>query len=202
MNNSVLLLDKNNFQKSIDVLNNENKNLYIIDLLDNDVEVDIKINIHASANMDIIISSLNYKNNVKKFKILVNHLDNSSTSYVNVYGINNDSSKTSFDLQAVIKDDSVDNFCQQSIKGVLLSDDAVIEGKPNLIINTNNIKAKHAVAIGCVNPAHIFYLESKGIVKEMAIKMILISYFNVILHKINDEEIREKYTQLIYEKIG
>ncbi|MDE6562935.1 MAG: SufD family Fe-S cluster assembly protein, partial [Malacoplasma sp.] len=83
-----------------------------------------------------------------------------------------------------------------------LSDNAEIKGKPNLIIDTNNIKAKHALAIGRLNLAHIFYLQSKGIKKSDAIKLLLLSYFNVILYKIDDEKAKERLMERIFLEIG
>lgn len=199
---NILFLDKSDYSTTINVGNNENKELYIIDTINNNVNVNIEVFIESNANIDIIISSFNKNKNNKKFNIKVHHLSDDSTSYCQVFGINKDNAHTIFDLEAIIKDSSKGNYCEQSIKGILLSNGAKIEGKPNLIINTNNIKAKHALAIGKLNPAHIFYLQSKGISKAEAIKLILISYFNIIISKINDEDERDEIINKIYQDIG
>lgn len=198
--NNIIFLSKHNFNETIRVTNNQNKNLYIIDTLNKEVNLKIEIYVETNANVDIIISSLNQNNFSKKYNVIIHHEGNNSTSICQVFGINNNSSTSTFDLEAIIKDDSIGNYCEQSIKGVLLSDDSKIEGRPNLIINTNNIKAKHALAIGRLNPAHVFYLQSKGIPKSEAIKLILTSYFNVILYKLDNEEDRQKIIDKIFKK--
>lgn len=200
--NNIYFLDKTNYFKTINVNDDDTKELYIIDTIDEDVNAIIEVFINSNANIDIIISSFNKNKNIKKFSIKVHHLNDNSTSVCQVFGINKDVSFTTFDLEAIIKDTSKGNYCEQSIKGILLSNGAKIEGKPNLIINTNNIKAKHALAIGKLNPSHIFYLQSKGISRSEGIKLILMSYFNIILSKIKNDSDREKITNKIYKDIG
>lgn len=200
--NNILFLDKSNYSATINVNDNDKKELYIIDTINDNVYAKIEVFIKSNANVDIIISSFNKSKNNKKFNIIVHHLNDNSTSTCQVFGVNKDNAITTFDLEAIIKDSSKGNYCEQSIKGILLSNGAKIEGKPNLIINTNNIKAKHALAIGKLNPAHIFYLQSKGITRLESIKLILMSYFNVIVSKINDDNEREKIINKIYKDIG
>lgn len=200
--NNIIFLENHNFNKTIKVDSNKNANLYVIDTLEKETNLKIEVYVENNANVDIIISSLNKKKFYKKYNVIIHHLGNNSISTCQVFGVNNDNSHTLFDLEAIIKDNSIGNYCEQSIKGVLLSDDSKIEGKPNLIINTNNIKAKHALAIGRLNPAHIYYLQNKGISKSDAIKLILTSYFNVILYKLDNEKDRQKVIDKIYKEIG
>lgn len=202
MSSSVVFLDDKNFNHTIKVKDKEIKELYILDTLKSDVNLHINIDIETNSKVDIVISSLNLENYTKTFNVLVNHLGDESESYCQVFGVNKDNAKTTFNLEAIIKDTSRGNYCEQAIKGILLSNSAVIEGKPNLIINTNNIKAKHALAIGRLNQAHIFYLQNKGLKKDDAIKLILLSYFNVVLYKLEDEKLREEIVQKIYNTIG
>lgn len=199
---NIFFLNDKNFNLKINVNNNTNKDLYIIDTMTENVDAKIEIFIESNSNFEIIISSLNTSNFTKHHNIIIHHLGDNSKSSCYVYGIGKEQSKISFNLEAIIKDTSIGNYCEQSIKGILLSNDAKIEGKPNLIINTNNIKAKHALAIGSLNKNHIFYLQNKGISKNDAIKLIIMSYFNVILSKIKDDEKRENITEKIYKNIG
>ncbi|MDE6894531.1 MAG: SufD family Fe-S cluster assembly protein [Malacoplasma sp.] len=200
-NNEVYFLNNKNYSNKIYLNNNENKELLIIDIIKDDVDMNLDIYLQNSSNLHLVISSLN--NNYKKvFNINVFHNGNESESKCEVFGVNKNNSSTSFFLQAYIKDDSKANYCEQKIRGVLLSDNAEIKGKPNLIIDTNNIKAKHALAIGRLNLAHVFYLQSKGIKKSDAIKLLLLSYFNVILYKIDDEKAKERLMERIFLEIG
>lgn len=199
--NNVFFLNNKNYSNKIYLNNNEDLELSIIDIIKDNVSVDLDIYLLDNCNFHLIISSLN-ENYKKTYNINVHHQGNESNSKCEVFGINKNSSKTNFYLQAYIKDDSKTNYCEQKIRGVLLSDHAEIQGKPNLIIDTNNIKAKHALAIGRLNLAHLFYLQNRGIKKSDAIKLLLLSYFNVILYKIEDEKSRERLMERIFLEIG
>lgn len=201
MEKFVLLNDKN-YNHKIVVNDNDVSELYILDLIQDNVDLNIVVDVYTESRLDIIISSLNIHNNIKKFNVFVHHHGDNSQSYCQVFGVNKDKAKTTFNLEAIIKDTSIGNYCEQSIKGILLSNSATIEGRPNLIINTNNIKAKHALAIGRLNQAHIFYLQNKGIPKNEAIKLILLSYFNVVLYKMDDETKKEELIETIFNTIG
>lgn len=202
MNKDVYFLDNENLNKSIYLKNNEKQELLIIDTLKNTVDVNINIYLESDCDFHLVISSLNQHSYEKTYNVKVYHNGDSSISKCEVFGINKEQGKTNFYLEAIIKDDSKSNYCEQKIRGILLSNEAEIKGKPNLIINTNNIKAKHALAIGRLNLAHLFYLQNKGIRKNDAIKLLLLSYFNVILYKINDESQKEALMERIFEEIG
>lgn len=202
MENNILFLDNSSFNKTITVNDNQQQQIYIIDLMENNVDFNLNITVYNNCKVDVIISSLNRNSFNKKFNVFINHVGDDSTSICKVHGINKDQSKTYFNLEAIIKKESINNYCEQSIRGVLLSDESQITGRPNLIIDTNNIKAKHALAIGRLNQNHIFYLQNKGLTKSDAIKMLIISYFNIILHNIENEEKKEQYINKIYEAIG
>lgn len=198
----VYFLDDKNFSTEIFVENNGKKELFIIDTIKDEVDININVYLLNDCDFHLVISSLNQSNFEKTYNVKVFHNADNSTSKCEVFGVNKEYGKTNFFLEAIIKDDSKSNYCEQKIRGILLSNDAVIKGKPNLIINTNNIKAKHALAIGRLNLAHLFYLQNKGIPKNEAIKLLLLSYFDVILHKIDDDEKREKIREKIFNEIG
>lgn len=198
----VYFLDDKNYTTEISLKDNETKELLIIDTLKDSVNVNINVHVLNNCDFHLVISSLNQQDFEKTYNIKVYHNADASVSKCEVFGVNKQNSKTNFFLEAIIKDDSRSNYCEQKIRGILLSNTAEIKGKPNLIINTNNIKAKHALAIGRLNLAHLFYLQNKGIKKSDAIKLLLLSYFNVILYKIKDDAEKEKLMERIFHEIG
>lgn len=180
------------------------KTLYYIDI--NDENTDFEINIHVKDNcqLNVSICCLNEKEFNKNYKVKIWHDGNNSQSTCEFYGLNKNFSKTHVDFKIFVKEMSKDNRCVQSIKGILLSDKTEFSGKPDLIINSNNIKAKHSLAIGVLNPKHINYLLSKGINTTVAKKLIIMGYFNVVLNSIKNDDI-DLYNSLynkIFKKIG
>lgn len=202
--NDIFILNEHDFKLNLTLENNETKNLYFIDVLDMDVDFNLTINLNKNNLVNCIFGSLNIKKYKKNINIYMNHNSDASYSYCEVFSINSGHSNTNIDLSAKIENKSLNNNCIQIIKGILLSDDCKIKGKPNLFIDSNNIKAKHSLAIGSLNKNHLFYLISKGINQENARKLIIMGFFNTLINKIDDSESEKKESlyNAIYKKIG
>ncbi|MCF0218071.1 MAG: SufD family Fe-S cluster assembly protein [Malacoplasma sp.] len=199
--NQVYFLNNKNYSQKFFLEDNQDKNIFIIDILKEDVNMNIDVYLKSDCNLFVVISSLNDRYQ-KNYNINVYHQGDNSNSNCQTFGINKNNSKSSFCLKGDIARTSRNNYCEQKIRGILLSDDAEIKGNPSLIIDTNNIKAKHALAIGRLNLSNLFYLQSKGIKKSDAIKLLLLSYFNVILYQIEDKNTQEKIMNRIFYEIG
>lgn len=198
----IFILNDNNLQLNFTLKNNENKNLYFIDVLETDINFNLIVNLNNNNLVNCIFCSLNIKKYKKNINVYMNHNGNDSFSSCEVFSINKDFSTTDIDLSAKIELKSLNNNCIQIIKGILLSNDSKIKGKPNLFIDSNNIKAKHSLAIGALNKNHLFYLISKGMNRENAKKLIIMSFFNKLINKINDEKKKDDLYNIIYKKIG
>lgn len=200
--NDIFILNENNLKLNFNLNDNETKNLYFIDILETDLDFNLMVNLSSNNQVNCIFCSLNVKEYNKNINVYMNHNDNGSYSSCEVFSINKDFSKTNIDLSAVIEPKSLNNNCVQIIRGVLLSNNSKIKGKPNLFIDSNNIKAKHSLAIGALNKNHLFYLVSKGMSEENAKKLIIMGFFNKLISKINNEKERENLYNMIYKKIG
>ena len=200
--NQVIFIEKKDFKIQQKIANNKEYNLFLVDTLYDDTDLKIDLNLENNCKTQVIISILNKQNFNKNYFINVNHNGNNSQSKCEVYCVGNGTSHSKINLLAKIDGKSFGNNCSQMIKGILISQDSKIEGEPNLIIDTNNVKAKHALAIGKLNLNHLFYLQAKGISKKEAIELLLLSYFNVVLSKIENETKRNKLTDYVLNQIG
>lgn len=200
--NEIILLNKKELLIDKKIANNQTYNLYLIDLFDSDVNLKVNLELLNECSVNIIISSLNKENHKKNYSIFINHVGNNSFSKCETYCVANNESFTKIDMLAKIDKESAGNNCEQKIRGILISDLAKIEGQPNLIIDTNNVKAKHALAVGKLNPNHLFYFQSKGISKKQAIQLLLFSYFNVVISNIENEQDKEKLISKVNQELN
>lgn len=202
MSKQVVLLKKEKLIQNIMVAKNQIRYLYVIDILKTSFQARFNVVLQANAQFYLVLSSLNQNTYTKQFNVYVSHKKDQAISDCNVFGICKDVAISRFFLEANIDKQTKRNSCCQKIRGILLSDNAEIQGKPNLIIDTNNIKAKHALAVGHLNQNHLFYLQNKGLTKAVAIKLLLLSYFNVILNQIQNQKRREMLQEKIFQAIG
>ena len=81
-------------------------------------------------------------------------------------------------------------------KGLLMSPKARAEIYPYLEIKTDEIKASHGSSVGRIDEKQLFYLQSRGIVRQAAEKIILSGFFGDFASYLGPEE-----NNLLYERL-
>ncbi len=154
-------------------------------------------------NSDIrhIVSS-RMKNNAKMSLFVANeHNYSSSRGDIAFKGLAEDKSNSLVEGMIKIgkKGARVDSYLQQDI--LLLSDRAMVSAIPNLEILNKEVKASHGATIGKLDPQALFYLQSRGLNKSQAEKLLVSGFFNDIFGKIKDKEIRSEFERLLIKNI-
>jgi Fe-S cluster assembly protein SufD len=79
----------------------------------------------------------------------------------------------------------------QTNRNVLLSETAKAHSVPNLEILSNDpVRCGHAASVGPVDEDQLFYLQSRGISREEAERLIVFGFFREVLDRVELEEIR------------
>jgi Fe-S cluster assembly protein SufD len=94
-------------------------------------------------------------------------------------------------------------FCEayQENRNLILSPKARVETIPELEIMNNEVRCSHGATVGKVNPEEIFYLESRGIDRADAIRLIVTGFVGPILDHI-PEYTRERLHDTVLERLG
>jgi Fe-S cluster assembly protein SufD len=79
----------------------------------------------------------------------------------------------------------------QTSRNVLLSGGTFGRAIPNLEIEADDVRCGHAVSVGPVEEETVFYLESRGIPRKEAERLIVFGFFNEVLDRVLLEEVRE-----------
>lgn len=116
-------------------------------------------------------------------------------------GIINDKSIGVFNGKIYVRKDAQKTNAYQSSKNILLSDDATINTKPQLEIYANDVKCSHGTSTGKIDENAMFYLNARGIGKESAKKMLLSSFAQEVIYKIETESLRDKISSLFEQGI-
>lgn len=72
---------------------------------------------------------------------------------------------------------------------------------PQLLIEENDVEASHAASVGQADEEHIYYLQSRGLTEEEALKLIIKGYLLPIANKITDEETKAVLEDEIERKV-
>lgn len=115
---------------------------------------------------------------VKRWDIEIIHAAPNTSSKTNIKGVV-DGSAQAFVTGAIKVLPIAKNthaFLEERI--LLLSNEAKAEAIPNLEIETDQVHCSHAAAAGKISDDEIFYLQSRGIKKQLAKKIIAAGFLN------------------------
>jgi Fe-S cluster assembly protein SufD len=73
----------------------------------------------------------------------------------------------------------------QTNRNLVLSDGAHADSVPNLDIQENDVRCSHASAVGPVDEEQRFYLESRGVPRAVAERLILLGFFAELFERVN-----------------
>lgn len=171
--------------------------LHVLDILNMNTENKIYVKLKKGSQVKVILSSFAKPKLSKSFFFNFEHLEDDAQSFFNSYLMASHLASINVKIVSNIKPGTTNNQTSQEIKGILLSNSSTIHGEPQLIIDDNNVKAKHAMAVGQIDPKQIFYLMSRGIKKSEAIRLILMGFFNTTLQIIEDDKLKSNYFKKI-----
>jgi Fe-S cluster assembly protein SufD len=87
-------------------------------------------------------------------------------------------------------------------ENLLLSNHARADSIPSLEIDANDVRASHGATISRIDEEYIFYLQSRGIPRSTATRMIVEGFFSSVFDRMSQERVREKLAAAVSAKIG
>jgi Fe-S cluster assembly protein SufD len=89
----------------------------------------------------------------------------------------------------------------QTSRNIVLSEHAKADAIPNLEIEANDVRCGHAASVGPVEDEALFYLESRGIPRDEAERLIVTGFFQEVLDRVRIDEVREGAEAAIAEEL-
>jgi len=132
---------------------------------------------------------------------LVNHAKPNCYSNELYKGILADKSRGVFNGKIFVKPDAQKTNAFQSNKNILLSQDAIMDTKPQLEIYANDVKCSHGATVGQMDEEPLFYLRSRGISENAARALLVNAFANDILEHIKIDVLKEKIEHVISTRL-
>jgi Fe-S cluster assembly protein SufD len=117
-------------------------------------------------------------------------------------GIMDDRSRGVFNGKIFVRKDAQKTNAFQANNNILLSDNAIINTKPQLEIWADDVKCSHGCTIGQLDKEALFYLKSRGIGETKAKALLLESFAQEVVNKISFEPVKSYVKELIAERLG
>lgn len=84
---------------------------------------------------------------------------------------------------------------------MLLSTDAHADAIPGLEILADDVRCTHAAAIAQVDPAQMFYLESRGLDEEVSRSLIVEGFLQSLLERLGEGTVRDEIAAKLEERL-
>jgi Fe-S cluster assembly protein SufD len=91
---------------------------------------------------------------------------------------------------------------KQSNMNLLLSDDAVVNTKPQLEIFADDVRCTHGATIGRLDEDAMFYFRSRGIPKAEAQNLLIYAFASDVIERIRIPGLIEKLEGLLFERFA
>lgn len=117
-------------------------------------------------------------------------------------GILADQSRGVFNGKIFVRQDAQKTNAFQQNNNILLSEDAIVNTKPQLEIWADDVKCSHGCTTGQLDEEALFYLQARGIDKVQAKGLLLYAFAGEVLEHINDESFRNYIDALVQERLG
>ncbi|MBN1397292.1 MAG: Fe-S cluster assembly protein SufD [Bacteroidetes bacterium] len=106
-----------------------------------------------------------------------------------------------FNGKIIVRKNAQKTDAQQANRTLLLSDNAVMNTKPQLEIFADDVKCTHGAAIGQLDDEQIFYLRSRGIGLDAARDILTLAFAGDVINKITIEPLRFQVEKIVFNSL-
>jgi Fe-S cluster assembly protein SufD len=117
-------------------------------------------------------------------------------------GILDQSSRGIFDGTIIVREGAQKTVSRQTNKNLLLSESAIVDSKPTLVIHNDDVKCNHGSTIGQISEESIFYLRSRGIAEDEARSLLVYAFASELVDRIKFESVREQIRRAMFTQIA
>jgi len=117
-------------------------------------------------------------------------------------GILTDKARGVFNGKVLVRQDAQKTNAFQQNSSLVLSNDAVMDAKPQLEIYADDVKCSHGATIGQLDENSVFYLKSRGLNDEAAKNLLQKAFLGEVVSEFKIEAIRRSVLSKIEDKLS
>ncbi|MFT4569978.1 MAG: Fe-S cluster assembly protein SufD [Hyphomicrobiaceae bacterium] len=116
-------------------------------------------------------------------------------------GVLDGRSRGVFTGRIVIRPNAQKVSSEQTNNNLLISDEAVVETRPQLEIYADDVKASHGATIGRLDSEKLFYMRARGLDEREAKRLLTYAFAGEPVEDIEDEPLRDALSAAIRRKV-
>lgn len=144
------------------------------------IQVNLTIELNGT-HAECIIKAALLLNGEQKAHIVTQQIHNApdTTSTVIVKSVVNDRAISTYTGAIVIHETAPRSIAHQNSYALILSSQAQAYAHPALEVLTNDVQCGHGAAVAALDSEHLFYLQSRGLGKDVAQQLIIQSFLEL-----------------------
>jgi len=131
----------------------------------------------------------------------IDHARPNCTSHQLYKGVLDGKARAVFNGKIVVRPDAQKTNARQTNRNLVLSDDTVVNSKPQLEIFANDVKCAHGATVGQVDKDTLFYLRSRGLTQAAARNLLTYAFAGEVLEDIRVRPTREHIAGLLARRL-
>ncbi|HPG43570.1 MAG TPA: SufD family Fe-S cluster assembly protein [Acholeplasmataceae bacterium] len=171
---------------------------FVSDVIDAKMHVELKGEGSEVKMRAVAVSSFE---NIQNIDVLIIHQAPNTIGNMTNIGIANKKGKIVLNGVEKIEKGMKNANAFQTLKGIITSDQAIVEVNPILLIDEYDVKAGHGATIGKIEENQLYYLMSRGLTQRESEKLIINGFLKPVMDEIDDEPLRERFISLVNSRI-
>jgi Fe-S cluster assembly protein SufD len=132
---------------------------------------------------------------------LIEHVAEHATSIEKYKGILAGRGHAVFDGTVIVHKGAQHTSAHQENRNILLSDEAIVNTKPHLEIDADDVRCSHGATIGQLDPNHVHYFRARGIDAVAARAILGFAFAREVIERISIPEVRERVTRAVLDRL-
>ncbi len=133
---------------------------------------------------------------------MIDHAKPYCNSHEHYKGILDGKSRGVFNGKVMVRPDAQKTNAFQENNNVILSDNALVNTKPQLEIFADDVKCSHGATIGQIEDEALFYLKARGIGDKTARGMLIHAFASDVVNSIKVEAIKTYLEEILTNKFN
>jgi Fe-S cluster assembly protein SufD len=133
---------------------------------------------------------------------LIHHIGLATSGDLLLHGAVKDKSRSVFTGLIKIEPTGQQTNSYLKNENLLLDRSARADSIPSLEIDANDVRASHGATVSKIEEEYVFYLMSRGIPRNTAVRMVVEGFFYKVFDRMYNERVRQKLFEAVSAKIG
>lgn len=134
------------------------------------------------------------------YRLVVNHIGRNTSSDIFLKGALEDDAQSVFTGLLRIEKDAEKTATFETNRNLVLSENAKAHSVPNLEILCNDVVCGHASSVGPLEEEHRYYLQSRGLSKERAERLLIRGFFTEVIDRLPIKGIADPVSDIVFRR--